>query len=71
MSDEPLGEPMYELIGSWQDTMRFIADNGETDFDVLLRNKISEAMRRSGPRVVLWYAERLKDVRAIIEEHIE
>lgn len=65
---EPVGLPMYDLMERAEGVWAFLAEFGGDEFERRVTDEIREQMGARGNRVVLWYAERMQDVSAVMEE---
>lgn len=68
MTVEPVGRPMYDMLADMRETLAFIDTVGGDEFERRIQAEIREAMDAHGVRVVLWYAERMDNVTAVMEE---
>lgn len=66
---KPDGRPMYDLMADWKQTLVYITAVGGEEWERQITAEIRQAMDELGVRVVLWYAERMQDVTAMMEEH--
>lgn len=70
MTVEPVGRPMYDMLANMREVIAFVETFGGDEFDRRVNGEIREAMDAYGVRVVLWYAERMDNVTAVMEEFV-
>lgn len=68
MTTEPVGLPMYDLLADMREVLAFIEVVGGDEFERRVQDEIRGAMDEHGVRVVLWYAERMDNVSAVMGE---
>lgn len=68
MDREPVGRPIYDLMGDHRTFMAAWCDVGAEKMAAMMEDEIRTAMEEDGVRVALFYAERMQDLSAVLGE---